>query len=126
MSLGFDVYEDNRSFEKEGITGSVKRYTTTKMDFPCYVIVSSEANQVEEFKISVLQKMFETVKVYDEEEAKRAIFLYFSDGMRTVKLGRIKPSQVKSFLKLFEKNNVDGYYSRDKELVGDYRYVLAE
>lgn len=126
MSLGYDVYEDKRSFEEKGITGNVKRYTTTKMDFPCYVIVSSEDNPVEEFKISVLQKMFETVKVYDEEEAKRAIFLYFSDGVRTVKLGRIKPSQVKSFLKLFDANNVDGYYSRDKELVGDYRYVLAE
>lgn len=126
MGLGFDVYEDKRNFEQDGITGNVKRYTTTKMNFPCFVIVSSAENPVEEFKVSILQKMFETIKVYNEEEAKRAIFLYFSDGMRTVKLGKIKPSQVKSFLTLFETNNVDGYLDKDTELVGDYRYVLSE
>ena len=126
MSLGYDVYEDNREFEQKGLTGEVKRYTTGKLDYPCYIIYSEDDNQVEMYKIQVLRQMFSTSKTYVESDAKSMINLYFSQGSKMAKLGIIQPKQVKSFLKLFESNIVEGYYDADTVLKDDYLYVLAE
>lgn len=126
MSLGYDTYEDNRSFEQDGLTGEVKRYATEGMNFPCYIINCDSEHTVEAFKIKVLKNMFSAIRAYDEEEAKLAISLYFHQGDKTAKLGQIYPKQVKSFLKLFESNFVEGYLSENKKLEGEYLYVLAE
>ena len=66
--LGYDVYEDKRSFEKEGLTGNVKKYTTEKMSFPCFVIVSDEEHKVPLFKIKTIKQMSSTVDIYNEED----------------------------------------------------------
>lgn len=126
MSLGYDLYEDNRDFQQKGLTGEVKRYTTAKMEFPCYVVCSTETNQVEMYKIQVLKQMFATSKIYNESEANSMIHLYFSQGNQVAKLGIIQPKQVKSFLKLFESNQVDGYFEDGILLQGEHLYVLAE
>ena len=123
--LGYDVYEDKRSFEKEGLTGNVKKYTTEKMSFPCFVIVSDEEHKVPLFKIKTIKQMSSTVDIYNEEEAKMAMDIYFTDNVKVVSICKIYPRQVKSFLKLFNDNKIDGYYDKDTKLEGDMLYILS-
>lgn len=126
MSLGYDVYEDNRDFEQKGITGNVSRYTTTNMEYPCLIVCATEEKPVEMYKIEVLRKMFASVAVFDEEQSKLKITIYYSQDERLVRLGVIQPKQVKSILKLFESNVVEGFYDSDTLLRDDYLYVLSE
>jgi hypothetical protein len=128
MSLGYDTYEDNRNFEQEGLTGTVRKYITEDMQFPCYILRMVEDKHIEKYKIAVLQKMFQTVETYDEEEAALIISIYISDDKRTLRLGQITPKQVKPFLRLFEKDleQVIGYFDKNTELKDDLLYVLSE
>ena len=70
--------------------------------------------------------MFPNTKVYDESIANSLIHIYYNQGSQTAKLGVIQPNQVKTFLKLFENCEVDGYLSSEEKLDGMYLYVLAE
>lgn len=126
MSLGYETYEDNRSFEQKGLTGSVKRFTTDKMEYPCFIIQSTDDNPVKLFKMQTLQRMFATTKVYDESLTDSLIYLYFSTAGKIAKVGSIRPSQVKPILSLFEGNNVIGFLDKDTQLEGMHLYVLAE
>lgn len=126
MSLGYETYEDDRKFEQKGLTGDVRRYTTTKMEFPCYVVCNTEEKPVKLHSIETLRKMFPNAKSYDESIANSLIHIYFNQGNQTAKLGVIQPNQVKTFLKLFENCEVDGYLNADKKLEGMYLYILAE
>lgn len=126
MSVGYATYEDNRDFEVNGLTGNVKRYSIEKMSFPCFVLCSCEENPIEMYKINVLKNMFSVIKSYDEEESKLGINLYFSSDGKVVGLGKIYPKQVKSFLKLFADNIIEGFYDEKTKLQNEYLYVLAE
>ena len=128
MSLGYDTYEDNRDFQQDGLTGTVRKYITEDMQFPCYIVEMTAEHSIEKYKIEVLQKMFKTVDTYDEEEAKLVISVYISSGDRTLRLGQITPKQVKPFLRLFEKDTeqIHGFFDKDTELTDDYLYVLSE
>lgn len=119
--VGYDVAEDSRSFEKKGLTGTVMRYTTDDLKFPCYIVSAP----FEKYKLKVLQSMFQKVESYDEEESKLEIHLYFEDEKSCVGFGKIYPRQVKSFLQLFSTNKIVGYYDKDKKLEGDYLFVLG-
>ena len=99
MSLGYDTYEDNRNFEQEGLTGTVRKYITEDMQFPCYILRMVEDKPIEKYKIAVLQKMFQTVETYDEEEAALIISIYISDDKRTLRLGQITPKRFYYYLK---------------------------
>ena len=103
MSLGYETYEDNRDFQQEGLTGTVRKYITEDLQFPCYIVNMTEEHNVPKYKIGVLQKMFKTVDTYDEEEAKLVISVYVSNGDKTIRLGQITPKQVKPFLRLFRR-----------------------
>ncbi len=128
MSLGYNTYEDNRNFEQEGLTGTVRKYITEDMQFHSYILRLVEDKPIEKYKIAVLQKMFQTVETYDEEEAALIISIYISDDKRTLRLGQITPKQVKPFLRLFEKDleQVIGYFDKNTELKDDLLYVLSE
>ena len=126
MGLGYDTYESERSFEKQGITGQVHRYSTEAMSYPCYIIRSEDDNKVGMHKITVLKNMFNTVVTYDKNADDNSIYVYFSQRDKLARIGKIYPRQVKAFLRLFEGNNVDCFLSKDKELVGDYQYILSE
>lgn len=122
MSLGYDVNEDTRTFEKEGITGTVTRYSKGVLEYPCYIVKPPFAM----YKIKVLQTMFQKVSTYNEDDSLSLINLYFEDNSgRLASLGKIYPRQVNSFLKLFEGNEITGYYTDGSELKGDYLYVLG-
>lgn len=126
MSLGYDTFEENRSFEKQGITGQVQRYSREAMNYPCYIIRSEDDNKVGMHQITVLKNMFDTVVAYDKNSEDDSIYIYFSQMGKVVRIGKIYPRQVKAFLKLFDGNYVDCFLSKDKELVGDYQYVLSD
>ncbi len=128
MSLGYDTYEDNREFTQEGLTGTVRKYITEDMQFPCYIVEMTPEHNVPKYKIGVIQKMFRTADTYDEEEAKLVISIYVSDGSKTIRFGQITPKQVKPFLRLFDEDleQVRGYFDANTELTGEYLYVLSE
>lgn len=114
--LGYDTYEDNRTFETED---KVKRYTTSKMEFPCLIL----SGQIEMFKFNVLKNMFNSSTQLIE--GLQTIDIYYEQGDKVVKLGKITSQQVKSFLSLFSNANIVGYLDKDTKLEGDYLYVLT-
>ena len=126
MVLGYEVYEDERDFEQKGLTGNVSRYTLTKMSYPCYILCSSDEKPIQLHSIEVLKKMLPTSEIYDESIANSLISIYFNQGGRTAKVGCIQPSQVKTFLKLFEDCDVDCFLDKDTQLKGMYMYVLSD
>lgn len=127
MPLGYETYDDSqRSFDQDGLTGEVRRYVTTNMEFPCFIICSTQEKPVRMYSLETLKLMFPKAKLYDESVASSMISVYFNQGDKTAKLGLIQPNQVKTFLRLFKDNEVDCYMSRDQKLDGMYKYVLAE
>ena len=124
MALGYDVYEDKRTFEQEGLTGTVRRYTTEGMQFPCIIILHSETKPIEKYKLDALKQMFKLTQAFDEE-AVAGVTIYYSQGNKTVRLGQVTSRQVKAFLNLFANNDLVGYYDADNCLEGDMIYVLA-
>lgn len=119
--VGYDVEVEKRDFEQEGITGTVSRYSTCNLSYPCFIV----RPPFEKYKINVLRAMFQRNTDYNEDEGSLAISLYFEQGGQLASMGKIFPRQVNSFLKLFEKNDVTGYYTDGKELTGKYLYVLG-
>lgn len=121
MSIGYDVEENNRDFEKAGLTGTVTRYTKSNLVYPCYIVEAP----FEKYKLQVLKSMFQNIDTYSEEDSHLAIQLYFEEGGKKVGLGKIYPRQVKSFLQLFSSNKIIGYYDEKTKLEGDHLYVLG-
>lgn len=126
MSLGYDTFEAERSFEKQGITGQVQRYSREAMNYPCYIIRSEDDNKVGMHQITVLKNMFETLVAYDKNVEDNSIYIYFCQGGKVARIGKILPRQVKAFLRLFDGNYIDCFLDKDTELTGDYLYVLSE
>ena len=125
MSLGYNVYEDDRNFNQDGLTGQVNKYATENMSFPCYIIVADDEHKVQMYRIVILKQMSSTVQIYDEEESKLAINIYFYQDGKTVSICKIFPKQVKSFLKLFDECKVIGFMDKDTELNNNLLYVLS-
>lgn len=122
MSLGYDTFEDeNRSFEKKGITGQVQRYTRGSMTYPCYIVRSEPDKPVGKHQIAVLKNMFGIAVDKDDD----VIYVYFSQGGKLARIGKIQSYQVKAFMRLFNNNYVDCFLDADTELTGDYRYALS-
>lgn len=127
MALGYAPYDDSkRSFEQEGLTGQVRRYTTTSMEFPCLIICSTPEKPVRRHSLDALRMMFPKSRMYDEDVANSMIHIYFNQGEQTAKLGLIQSNQVKTFLRLFANNDIDGYLEADKKLDGMYLYILSD
>ena len=123
--LGYDTFEDDRTFIQDGITGEVRRYTTANMQFPCFVILNNDAKPVKSHSIDTLQRMFPVSKVYTGDDMSEIINIYFNQDDKTVRLGSINQTQVKTFLRLFENNDIDGYIDENTKLNGMYLYVLS-
>lgn len=119
--IGYDVESEERSFEQEGITGTVTRYARGVLTYPCYIVYPP----FETYKLRVLQTMYLRSDSLNNDDADLGISVYFKQGERLAGLGKIYPRQVSAFLKLFEKNRVVGYYDENTELTGDYLYVLG-
>lgn len=119
--LGYDVVEENRSFEAEGLTGNVSRYTQSSLNYPCYIVQSP----FELYKVNVLRSMYTTGSSESSDEDDLGISIYFEQNQKMAGFGKIYPRQVNAFLKLFERNNILGFYNEETPLKGDYLYVLG-
>lgn len=124
MSLGYDVSESNRSFEKEGISGEVRRYSKERMSYPNFTLVNSIETPVEMHKLQVLSSMF-NVSTQLSNNSADSITIYYREAERIIKLGKIAPRQVKAFLRLFDGNQIVGMLNSKTELKGSYLYVLS-
>ncbi len=120
-NLGEDAVEVERSYEKQGITGEINRYNKESMQYPSITIINTEDNGVPKHKLKILPNMFASPIA----ENSNVIYIYFKQGDTVVKLGRISDIQVKTFLKLFDGYNLLGMLNKDKELIGDYLYILS-
>lgn len=126
MALGYATYNDDRDFEQDGLTGNVKRYVTESMEFPCFMIVTDVDHPVEVVRVQALKQMAMITSNNVNALESSPISVYFTDGKNTVYLCKIQPNQVKSFISLFAKNTVMGYFDKDTALEGDMRYVLSD
>jgi len=125
MSLGFDVHEEERSYDQKGITDNVTRYAIKNMEFPCYIVDCSE-KMIEQYKIDVLKNMFKSSIKFGDSVESDAVSIYFKQGSTTIKLGSIFSNQVKPFLQLMNGMPIVGFLDKDTILEGDYIYVLAD
>ena len=107
----YDVYEPELPKANPEV---VSRYAKEDMRYPCFVIGAEPPVELVKFK--VLKSM---------NGMGGDIAVYYKDGDRMAVMGRIAPSQVKSFLRLFEGRTVTGYYDDKTELTGGARYVLS-
>lgn len=102
----------------EGITDDVVSYTYTDTSYPCIII--KDGFTCERHKLDVLSHM---VKMSSRED--KDISLYMQDGSDRYKIGTLSGSQIKAFYQIIGEGNVTVYYSENKELVGDMKYVLC-
>lgn len=125
VSLGYEVEEESRSFEKEGLTGKVSKYTFENKEYPCITLVVDEKLGLPSYKMGVLTTMF----VANNKVAtavNNSINIYISAGTTTVRAGKIKPAQVKTIVRLFEGYELVAQLSEERMLEGHYIYILAD
>lgn len=116
-----DVYQgmlEEADTDIEGITDDVVSYTYTDISYPCIII--KDGFTCERHKLDVLSHM---VKMSSREE--KDISLYMQDGKERYKIGALSGSQIKAFYQIIGEENVSVYYSENKELEGDMKYVLC-
>lgn len=120
----YDSHIDKRNFEIDGITGEIRQFIKEDVAYPYYVIETTPDNPVPLSRLQVLPQLFGTTVV--SSNALSAISVYYKDGNKVVKLGKLAAGQVKSFLRLFAGNQITGMYDKDTVLTGDYLYVLSD
>ena len=129
MGLGYDVSEDKRDFQREGISGEVQRHSQEVLSYPCLMLVKTEGTAFQKYKLEALQMLFKSSKQMDLSEDNTAvnttIAIYIDVDGKKMRLGAISPTQVKAFLRLFQNNKVVGMYDANKKLEGDMLYVLS-
>ena len=127
MPSSFEVYEDKRDFQEQGITGEVTRYQITDMQYPCFLLSNTAETPIPMYALMTLKSLLLDTKVkeYTEEELNSVISMYFKDKETVVKLGVILPRNVKAFINSFETYDLKCFYSENKELEGDMMFVLS-
>ena len=122
MSLGFDVFESDNDYEKEGLTGQVSKYSSVEMNYLCYIVSMQD---IQMCKLLALKGLVATPELLARQEIDTAINIYFQQGEQIAYFGKILPTQAKAFINVFEQDNIKGFISKDKEISGMYLYVLA-
>lgn len=124
MALGYDVDEVKQNFDVDGITGSVSRYVTEDMQFPCYIIEIDSESKLLEYQVRVLRRMM-NFSAEDSSVDADLISIYVKDEKSTVTLGKLTPRQVVAFLRLLKNCKVIGFLNKDKMLEGDLLLSLS-
>ena len=127
MPSSYEVYEDKRDFEEQGITGEVTRYQITDMEYPCFLLSNTTELPIPKYALMTLKSLLLDTRVreYSQEELNSVINIYFKDKDVVVRLGVILPRNVKSFISSFEKYDLRCFYSKDTELKNDMMFVLS-
>lgn len=123
--LGYEVSEENRDFDVDGLTGDVRRYITEGISYPCFIIELNENSSISKAQVSVLRKMTEASDSYDISSEIKPIQVYISEGEKLISFTKVLPLQVRALLSLTSNAKVLGYIDKDTILEGDMLYVLA-
>lgn len=125
---GYDIYEDKRTFEQEGITGEVTRYTKVDVTYPYFMLINHHDGNFPLYKMKTLPSLLVNAKTQQSgvDGLDKSIEIYFKDGERAIRLGKILPKQVKGFLNIFDGCDVKCMLNETTELQGDYMYILAD
>lgn len=117
-----DVYDGEEEYtgeeDIEGVTDEVTSYTYTNLEYPC--IVLNDDFTCPKHKLEVLSRM---VKMSDREI--KDIALYMSNEGDLYKIGSLSGTQMKAFYQIIGEDNVRVFFSEEKELLGDKKYVLC-
>lgn len=124
MALGYDVEEVKQNFDVDGLTGSVNRYVTEDMKFPCYIIEINSESKLLEYQVRGLRRMMNFNAENSSVDAD-LISIYVKDEKSTVTLGKLMPRQVVAFLRLLKGCKVIGFLNKDKMLEGDLLLSLS-
>ena len=138
-NLGYEVEEHERSYEKKGLTGEITQFVYDTVEYP-HITIDMTSSIPPKVKLQLLKTFFTTnesrgteVASSLSEQAKGSIAIYslskVKDKIIAQKLGKIKPSQVKSIIRLFTEGEkvyeLVGHINKDKEVRGEYLYVFA-
>lgn len=121
-----DSYNDNRSFDVDGITGSVSKYIKEDVSYPYFVLEATEECPVPLNRLQVLPNLFGTTQIVSGISTATPVTIYYKAEGKVIKLGKLAARQVKSFLRLFEGNIIRGMYDASTPLEGDMLYVLSD
>lgn len=131
MSLGYEVFDDERNFEQEGITGEVKKYAKGVMKYPCIILTETEENRLNLFSLQTAKEMFtKPDAIYDETYVDRIVYVYVRllDG-HLISFNSIDSSKVNAFCNLFQGHLITGkMYDENKNIIdldADMVQVLA-
>ena len=122
MSLGYDTFDSERTFEKQGITGQVQRYSREAMNYPCYIVSMQDMPMC---KLLAFKGLVAAPEVLARQEVDTSINVYFKQGEQHAYFGKILPAQVKAFINVFGQDNIIGFLSKEKEIKDMYLYILA-
>lgn len=128
LTVGYDVdtsKKTGRKFEREGITGVVKRYEEDKVSYPYIKVINTEDAPVKKHTVKALSVMFASGELLSQE-ADKLIALYLEYSGKTLKLGTILPRQVKPILNMFKGQRIIGMLDKNTILEGDYVYILSD
>lgn len=119
MALGYEVFEDERDFQQEGITGHVSRFTKGDLQYPCLIITETEAKRLNLSTLEIAKNMF-TIKdsTYDESFKDRLIYIYIRllDN-HLVSFNSVDSTKIGAFMDLFEGFDLSGWIYSNNELV---------
>lgn len=118
----YDVDEDNRNYEREGLTDKITPYSYVDKEYP-NIVLDIENKELPKYKVEALTVMV-SAKITAEEES-NMISLYLKIQNNLMKLGKIHKRQVKAIKKLFKDYKVMGYLDKDTELKDELIYVLS-
>lgn len=121
-----DSYTDNRTFDVDGISGSVSKYVKEDVSYPYFLLEATEECPVPLNRLQVLPNLFGTTQIVSGISTASPVTIYYKAEGKVIKLGKLAARQVKSFLRLFEGNKVTGMYDEKTPLAGDNLYVLSD
>lgn len=118
MELGYEIDENQQTFEKPGFTGEVTRYSESSLEYPCIIVQAG----FEKYKLDVLKTMLQ--RKAEVPEGTPVTYLYFEHAGNMASVGHLTQEQVKAVLDLFHDNGIRGYFDANTALDGDMVYVL--
>ncbi len=128
MDSSYEIYEDTRDFEEQGITGEVTRYQIVDMEYPAFILENTTEKPIPMYALMTLKSLLFDSKAreYDSNELRNMISMYFKENATVVKLGVMLPRNVKSFINFFEKYDLKCFINKDKEVKGDKMFILSD
>lgn len=109
----YEGYSETTAGEMED---HVSRYAKAGLNFPCLVI--KKGFNAQKHRWMLISNIVKSSKKSD-------VGLYLDNGDKTMKLGTVGGSQVRTLIEILGEDNLSGYYDDGRELVGSKLFVLG-